>query len=312
MSGTKYLRSVALGASKEVNTRKLQRALSPVQTLRDGTLDIFRRDCWTPSVPGVLPKGQFASLSAVKKWFTASGATKLESALHLEYLSKYGDTVVPLELTRASIGGATDEKPDGDSFNRFDAPLSLFLEWSRSDSRDSLYLAQASLSDLPAGLRDDLPTPEIVAHAGRGDIYDSNIWIGRAPTYTPLHRDPNPNLFVQLVGKKTVRLFKPEVGAGVFAHVQAQLGRQGSAVFRGEEMMQGPERKLLEEAVWSEHAPDGFAVELEQGDGLFIPKGWWHSIKGVGSGITGSVRDFLHASSHLAYAYQFQANWWFR
>jgi len=33
---------------------------------------------------------------------------------------------------------------------------------------------------------------------------------------------------------------------------------------------------------------------LEAGDGMFIPKGWWHSVKGVGKGIIGS------------------ANWWFR
>lgn len=68
---------------------------------------------------------------------------------------------------------------------------------------------------------------------------------------------------------------------------------------RGAEMMEGAERKVLEEAVWSSGDDNPWwAQEMEcevgPGDGLFIPKGWWHSIKGVGEGITGSV------------------NWWFR
>jgi hypothetical protein len=33
--------------------------------------------------------------------------------------------------------------------------------------------------------------------------------IGHPPTYTPLHRDPNPNIFVQLAGEKVVRLLAP-------------------------------------------------------------------------------------------------------
>ncbi|KAI9845762.1 MAG: hypothetical protein M1838_001549, partial [Thelocarpon superellum] len=150
-------------------------------------------------------------------------------------------------------------------------------------------------------LRDDLPEPDIVRHAGRGDVYDANLWIGRPPTYTPLHRDPNPNLFLQLAGHKVVRLFPPPLGTDIFARVQKKLGRHGSPVFRGEEMMHGEERDLLEHEVWTSEPSrlsgeiDGcYEARLQQGDGLFIPKGWWHSVKGVGQGINASV------------------NWWFR
>ena len=62
-------------------------------------------------------------------------------------------------------------------------------------------------------------------------------------------------------------------------------------------MMQGEERRVLEKTVWGDEeveGPDGWEAELESGDALFIPKGWWHSVKGVGEGINGSV------------------NWWFR
>ncbi|KAL6236365.1 hypothetical protein BDW75DRAFT_207047 [Aspergillus navahoensis] len=195
------------------------------------------------------------------------------------------------------------------SFHKFHAPLSLFLQWisdaeSSSQNQSRLYLAQCQLLDFPQVLRDDFPTPNIVAKAGKGDVYDTNVWIGYPPTYTPLHRDPNPNLFVQLAGRKNVRLLAPRDGQVAFSHVRGQVGRSWSreaAAFRGEEMMQGRERALLEQAVWdstekgqSGQGLEGFEAELDAGDGLFIPKGWWHSIKGTGESVTASV------------------NWWFR
>ena len=166
-----------------------------------------------------------------------------------------------------------------------------------------LYLAQCQISDLPQPLQADLLTPDLVLKAGKGDIYDANIWIGLPPTYTPLHRDPNPNFFLQLAGTKIVRLFPPEVGSEIFGAVQAKLGRNGSAVFRGEEMMQGEEREMLANEVWgdgdsSQLCPGlqvgGYEATVEQGKALFIPLGWWHSIRSVGTGTTASV------------------NWWFR
>ena len=170
-----------------------------------------------------------------------------------------------------------------------------------------IYLAQCSLTSLPEPLQVDIPTPSLVLQAGKGDVYESSLWLGRPPTYTPLHRDPNPNFFLQLAGRKVVRLFPPEIGDAIFEQVQEQLraigsSRPSSASFRGEEMMAGPERELLHQAVWDDDNSDsgvvvreyGQQAEVGLGEALFIPKGWWHSVKGVGSGITAS------------------ANWWFR
>ena len=157
-------------------------------------------------------------------------------------------------------------------------------------------------------MQNDVPTPSLVLSAGKGDIYDSSIWLGHAPTYTPLHRDPNPNLFVQLAGTKIVRLFKPSVGNDIFAKVQEKIGGEASAALRGEEMMKGLEKRVLEREVWGETdegAAGGFEAQLESGDGLFIPKGWWHSIKGVGKGMTGSVSSAIVV---LVLAVAMQAN----
>lgn len=283
------------------------KAIRPVPILPHITLDTFRKHAFEPALPALLPKGCQSNIPAVSKWFLPAGHGSTSVArLNARYLSAYGQTIVPLEITNK-----------GD-FVRIENSLAFFLEFvnattstyqltSKSNPSSphsahelptaTIYIAQASLPDLPPNMQADLPTPELVLRAGKGDVYDSSIWLGQAPTYTPLHKDPNPNLFVQLAGRKLVRLYAPKAGNRIFSEVQEMIGGRGTASMRGEEMMHGEERKALEKAVWGDEedqARDGWEAELESGDALFIPKGWWHSVKGVGEGINGSV------------------NWWFR
>ncbi|KAF2088756.1 Clavaminate synthase-like protein, partial [Saccharata proteae CBS 121410] len=160
----------------------------------------------------------------------------------------------------------------------------------------SLYLAQCSITDLPVELQRDLPMPAMLEDV---DIYQSSVWVGVAPTNTPLHRDPHPNLFVQMAGQKRVRLFEPDVGLSMFQRVRALVGNTFGmdGRIRGEEMMVGEEKEELEKVVWGawEDSTPGQEVLLPEGSGLIIPQGWWHSVKGVEGGkVNASV------------------NWWFR
>lgn len=297
------------------------KAARTVPTLQDASLETFRQNAFEPAVPALLPRGCQAHIPAITKWFKQPGSKGKSKATRLEtrYLSIFGSVILPLEITN-----------DGD-FMRIQQSLGFFLEFvtacestyilppqpyvaHRSSTTNGtgppdspprahtiptarIYIAQASLTDLPMAMRADLPTPELVLKSGKGDVYDSSIWLGQAPTYTPLHRDPNPNLFVQLAGRKVVRLYEPRAGNAVFSKVQEAIGGNASATMRGEEMMQGQEKELLEKEVWSDGEDTmggAWQAELETGDALFIPKGWWHSVKGLGEEINGSV------------------NWWFR
>jgi hypothetical protein len=311
------------------------RSLLPVQSIIDRIDDIdiddFRRRAFIPETP-LLIKGNLAhastdssssapSIPAAAKWFaresirTHGESSKLRQRLVLsqEYLQPFQDTILPYELIDDLAGTSPQSHQQGSqdvraisqppessrakSFHRFNAPLSLFLRSCKTNSSRTprLYIAQAQIADLPKQLQDDLPTPRLVREAGNGDIYDANIWIGLPPTYTPLHRDPNPNLFVQLASSKQVRLYEPSVGAEIFQDVQRRIGRSSQANLRGEEMMDGPERDALDEAVWGYSATEpGFEAVISPGEGLFIPKGWWHTIKSIGTEVTASV------------------NWWFR
>lgn len=234
-------------------------------------------------------------------------------------------------------------------------PFEVFLGWMASGQNGMtldpksgwtkrLYIAQQSLADLPAPLQEDLPMPEVVREAGKGDIYASSLWMGMPPTHTPLHKDPNPNLFVQMAGKKIVRMLRPDDGRKVFesarmrvAELEKETSRNGDAVWdggwlgrgggkigsmgsgvRGEEIMVGMESVLTEEVVWGEESDeeqmekmDGIEAELGPGDGLFIPKGWWHSIKGIGKGVNASVSPISCFIRHDI-SDRYQVNWWFR
>ena len=258
-----------------------------LRNLDYASVENFQQQCFLSAAPATL-RGAFKEIPAKEKWFSHSGAA---SSLQREYLQPHEATLLPMELTRKSGKEVT--------FNKADAPLSLLLRWENvSNSEDfcRLYIAQAPLVSLPEELQMDLPVPQLVSKAGKGDVYDANLWMGFSPTYTPLHKDPNPNLFVQLAGSKNVRIMAPEKGEAVFSSVQRTLGKAASASFRENEMMQGQERELLERFVWGESSesdvegiPFGFEAELREGDGIFIPKGWWHSIKGTSTGIIASV-----------------------
>jgi hypothetical protein len=250
-------------------------------------------------------------MPAMEKWFhpvPKSGWTRDD----FQYLYQFRDTQVPYEfflpantnlesknlrhqaLLKAIISHL--EGPPQPGFHRFNGPLTMFLWACEQPQLQSLYIAQAQIADLPKTLQDDLPIPQIVKEAGKGDIYDANLWMGTPHTYTPLHKDPNPNLFVQIFGTKKVRIFPPEVGRSIFQQVQQKIGQNSSAAFRGEEMMEGPERLALDEATWGPNAPEqGLYTYVHPRDALFIPKGWWHSIKS-------SATQDVTAS----------ANWWFR
>ncbi|OAX82890.1 hypothetical protein ACJ72_02758 [Emergomyces africanus] len=328
-----------------INPSSLFRQLD---TLPSHDIAAFRASYFQPQLPVILPRGQFDHLPAIQKWFSApssstSGSSALPStnSLNYAYLEKYNSCSVPLEITSSHDPAS----PKTATFQRLHAPLDLFLRWTKTttsldaaaaaddddddDERNPLsmrlYVAQCQLLDLPPALRADFPTPSLVSETGKGDVYDTNIWMGIPPTYTPLHRDPNPNLFVQMAGRKIVRLYAPDSGLAVFQRVRETiLLRQqqqqqeeeeeevnvnrivvGDAKFRGEEMMQGLEKELLEKAVWGDGTEgrlygeckggnggimEGFEAHLNAGDGMFIPMGWWHSIIGVGKGITASVR----------------------
>ncbi|KAL7962267.1 hypothetical protein V8C34DRAFT_271303 [Trichoderma compactum] len=232
-------------------------------------------------------------------------ANRGSGAIALLHDSLYKQDAAGQDLA-AALQTAAAETSHQHQFFQLYAPLRLLvraLEFNKAQRLKAnpsvqLYIAQSLLPDLPDALQSDVPAPELIRRVGKGDIYSSSIWLGTEPTYTPLHRDPNPNLFCQLCSSKVVRLMPPERGLELYNSVQKRLRRLGNSRIRSTEMMEGEEREMLHSAVWGDEptATDAQEVTLRAGDGLFIPKGWWHSIRSEQS--DGQLNG--------------SANWWFR
>ncbi|KAH7020919.1 uncharacterized protein B0I36DRAFT_333431 [Microdochium trichocladiopsis] len=287
---------------------------------------------WETSAPLVIRNGH--DLPAITKWF-ASGHGERSPAF-TEYFRSFEELYMPYEFTtdlshskgwntflewmrghssvqvpalEDIISSSLSRAQDGPAtFHQFQAPLQLLTcasQYNCNAHEDSLltqlYIAQSDIGELPAELRHDLPVPDLVKNAPKGDIYSSSIWLGLQPTYTPLHRDPNPNIFCQLHGHKTVRFMPNKVALDIYKHIQRILQSGGHASMRGAEMMQGPERDLLHKATWHPEAQDAHHAHISEatvgpGDALYIPKGWWHTF--VSRGPVGSINA--------------SANWWCR
>src|SRR5690242_19876656 len=66
--------------------------------------------------PVVVTKS-FRTIPAIEKWFKPLSEENSSYELDTTYLEKYGDSIVPLELTRTSPDNST-------AFERFEAPFS--------------------------------------------------------------------------------------------------------------------------------------------------------------------------------------------
>ncbi|KAL4722420.1 hypothetical protein ACLX1H_010774 [Fusarium chlamydosporum] len=273
------------------------------------TVEVFREQTFGRKKPVVFGKDHGSPtplLPALNKWFAKD--LKNTSTTLSEHFGRFRDAMVPYEIyaptpahkESLSVFRAyleeqeTEDKAiargwdlcftsssNNQDFFQLHAPLHLFIKvlqfndvlQKKGLQRISLYIAQCSITDLPQALQEDIPTPEIVKHAGKGDIYDSSIWLGITPTYTPLHRDPNPNLFCQLSGTKVIKLMAPRQGDWLFRQIQSELQRSGNSRIRTDEMMQGEEREKLHQAVWEvnpdEPAPPGtYEAVLNPGDAI--------------------------------------------
>ncbi|KAF2428848.1 Clavaminate synthase-like protein [Tothia fuscella] len=281
---------------------------------------LFRSTHFKPESPVAFQQQQFtSSIPAIRKWLLPLKPGNKDTALTLneKYFDSQPDVSVPLERT-TNVPLQDSEQEAKGIFERLEAPLSLFTAWTTKkllnpsvfEPNTSLYLAQCDLPSLPPQLQLDLPPLKLVLEAGKGDIYASSLWMGVPPTNTPLHRDPNPNLLIQLAGRKVVRMIRPQFGRAVYQHTRQICAEVEGSQFsggdiRGDEMMVGLERNILDDFMWNDgHESsrdvvevEGYDTTLEAGDGVFIPKGWWHSVRGVGT-----AEDGINAS----------VNWWFR
>ena len=138
-------------------------------------------------------------------------------------------------------------------------------------------MAQSPLLDQVPQLKEDVKSDLVERILHEGEVYSTATWIGRK-SLTPLHHDPRAltNLFVEISGQKEFRLFDP--------------GVQREGLKLGEGIM----KNTSSVDVWTTDIGEGWDGTVSAGDGLIIPRGWWHSVRSKGDDLNMSV------------------NWWFK
>jgi len=171
-------------------------------------------------------------------------------------------------------------------FAEFAARLAATV-WS-----DDLYMvANNHLLDHPAAapLFADFQPDERYLH-GTLPPGTAHLWCGPAGTVTPLHHDVVNILFVQLLGRKVVKLLPP-----------LDLPLVDPIVLQGDPTVFSALIDL--DAVDPARHPDvaelrPLTVVVEPGEALFIPVGWWHQVKALETSISLSFTGFVFPNAY--------------
>lgn len=229
----------------------------------------------TPSgLASILSKGEPVAFHKLFSHWRA-----MERWRNLEYLVDLGGyREVPVE-----VGSMQDGMEE--SFMTFRTFAESFLfpsihkgVWSLDDcSRNSkvAYIAQHPLQGQISALYDDVSPLDFFENPPT----ETMMWVGTGGTRTPLHFDTYDNLFVQVVGFKYIRLFRPDQSPKLYATAGGSFAKQGNMSEVDCEREDFGKHPLVVDAVFTE-------MILGPGDSVFIPAHTWHYVRSFTTSIS--------------------------
>jgi hypothetical protein len=201
-----------------------------------------------------------------------------------EYLKKTcGDQRVEIMASRES-------SPDyemNDAPHRKNVTFGEFVDMVTSATETNDYYLTArneffTLSGTKPLLKDFTPFKEYL----KQDITGGGIffWFGPKGTLTPLHHDPMNIFMTQVQGRKIVKLIPANEIDLIYNHYAVY----SLVDIENPDYTRFP--KFREATI--------FEVELAPGEALFLPVGWWHSVKSLDQSMTLSFNNFIYPNSY--------------
>lgn len=172
---------------------------------------------------------------------------------------KYGSASV---ISALLVGGTLFDDPKrGVVFER--VQIRDFVATSRKQAAATHYI-MAPTGNLPPQFASDYRVPPYCEGARH---LRAKLWLGKAGTVTPVHRDVPHNVNVHLTGSKRWLLFPPGHSAQMYSHSPFSGMPNFSKV--------DPERPdFIRFPRFREIR--GLGATVRGGETLFIPHGWWH------------------------------------
>ncbi|MBL8602650.1 MAG: cupin-like domain-containing protein [Myxococcales bacterium] len=162
-------------------------------------------------------------------------------------------------------------------------PLGAYCDLieSRGPTNDHYAVAQHHNSDREglAPLFDEVSMPDGWLDPARRRGATA-LWIGPAATVTPLHHDTCNILFCSVLGQKRFTLAAPHETV-LFAHQRGCYSRLD------------PERRDDPRVA----AVDWLTVDLDAGEALYLPTGWWHHVRALSVSINLAFTNFARANA---------------
>eukprot|EP00929_Paragymnodinium_shiwhaense_P049388 TRINITY_DN24912_c0_g1_i1.p1 TRINITY_DN24912_c0_g1~~TRINITY_DN24912_c0_g1_i1.p1 ORF type:complete len:505 (-),score=114.61 TRINITY_DN24912_c0_g1_i1:245-1720(-) len=200
---------------------------------------------------------------------------------------RHGHRTIPVELRDAS-GALTEKLMSLKDF--IETKLLASDAKSKAEAGLTAYLAQHDLFGQIPALRELIQVP---AFCSAGRLGPVNAWLGTGGTITRAHFDSYDNLFVQLTGRKYIRLLENDQAPFLYCAkrgTKRQLCTTEAATEEKaslDELAQGnmtevpnlesydkEQYPLLAQAAYQE-------IVLDAGDALYIPAGMWHYVRSL-------------------------------
>lgn len=194
----------------------------------------------------------------------------------------YGDQIVEITTARDS-----DRQYEINLDNhRSHVSLADFIDRIETDEGNDSYLVANNKFFLQPGMKGLLsdvgPIPGYLSEKKRAS--HTYLWFGPGGTVTPLHHDTMNILFCQIYGRKLITLISPEESPWLYN----ELGVFSAVDF---------ENPDLEVHPLYQHV-DRIEVEMNPGEILFLPVGWWHHVRSLETSMSVSSTNFVFPNDY--------------